>query len=150
MFVKLFILFLQRLLTLKTVAVEQKNYQEYIGCFISKFSQILNAGFGMKVQIIPCSDKPNTFVRVDIVQSREIGAQVKEEEPFKKVFVDCGLDKYIQGAESINFGGTNTFWTDYGFCFLKENSLSQFSVNGAIENFRTIVEHLYNKRHEQD
>lgn len=127
MFLKRFVLFLQRLLTLNRMEKEKVN--RYTANLLKVFGKILNPV--ASVQITNYIYPKGCIIRMVLVKGGYNETSSHEFESWEKAGKAVDLQRFIPGFETIYFGGTNFINNGDEIIFIKEGKDSEWLEDSA-------------------
>lgn len=135
MFVKSFILFLQRLLTLNRMEKEKVN--RYVVNMLAVVNLIINKGATAKIEayLYP----KGAIIRINLRVGGVNEVSIEEKETLKEAGDAVGLDRFLKGFEYVTFGGTNVINNDNEIIFIKEDKWSEWLESSAKKDMKFLL-----------
>lgn len=119
-----------------------KAYAFFVFCHLS---QIIQKGFGIKVDIYPCENGKHTIILITFKEGEDDNVEISKEVSMPNALALAGIEHIFCSLDIAKLEGTNAYIGSDRIVYIKESRVDLFSDDAVREDVLTLAQHRIGK-----
>lgn len=115
-----------------------KDYAFFVFCHLS---QIIQKGFGIKMDVYPCEDGKHTIILITFKEGEDDNVEISKEISTPNALALAGIEHIFCSLDIAKLEGTNAYVGSDRIVYIKENRVDLFSDDAVREDVLTLAQH---------
>lgn len=116
-------------------------YRAYAFFVFCHLSQIIQRGFGIKMDVYPCDSGSHSIIAITFKKGEDDKVDISEETSMSNALASAGVEHVFCLLDVTKLKGTNAYIGSDRIVYIKENRVDLFSDDAVREDILTLAQH---------